>query len=127
MSNLRYRIRYERLGESGATMPFTKDVYGVSAISALNCFHRDMQLTKEIADDKKTVMRDKLKPDEYSVTQICLLYNSDASGKCRGEWVESPFDLPPNSKNPDLWKKEEPKQNDAFAFMAEIQDGRLAE
>jgi hypothetical protein len=124
--DLRYRIRYWRLNDSGSKIPCTKDVYGVNALSALNNFHREMQLRKEVDDDRRTVIRNKLKPDEYAITHIALMYNSDASGKSRGEWIESSFDLPQNSKNPDLWPKEEPKQSDAFAFMAEIQDGRLA-
>lgn len=127
MSHSKYRIRYSRKNLTGSAIPCTCDVMGVSAISALNAFHREMQLTKELGDDKRNVLRPKLAPDEYSITSIALLYNSDNSGRARGEWIESAFDLPANARNPDVRPKPDNKEEAFMPFMAGCESGRLAE
>lgn len=126
MSKFKFRIRYTRMGENGA-LPCTEDVYGISATSALNVFHRTMQLTKQMSSDRKEVVRPKLYHNEYSITKISQLYNSDATGRGGGEWIESDFDLPPNSKNPNLANKAPKDEVASFGFMDSVQSGRLAE
>ncbi len=92
----RYRIRY-----SVGSLDRVKDVDGPNPISALNSFHREIQLHREVSSDRKTVIRESLGPDQYKVTSCCLIYNDDPTGRQRGHLVESPFDLPA-SPNPIL-------------------------
>lgn len=127
MSYSKYRIRYSRKNLTGSAIPCTCDVMGVSAPSALNAFHREMQLTKELGDDHRSVLRPKLNPDEYTILSIALLFNSDTSGKCKGEWIESLFDLPANARNPDVRPKPSQPEEAFMPFMAECEGGRLAE
>lgn len=128
MSDYKYRIRYSRRGDTDqwATIPCTDDVYGVSALSALNHFHRKIQLTQELSENRKEVIRHKIGHLDYSIVRISQLYNSDPTGRCRGEWIESDFDLPLHARNPDL-SKPDPVEEDAFMpFMKDIGAGRLA-
>lgn len=126
MSSFKYRIRYERVGNGKSMVPCVTDMYGVSAAGALNSFHRWIQLNKELADDR-TVIRPKLLPDEYKVTGIAQIYSSSASGKIGSEMIESPFDLPPNPTNPNLTEVPKKPEDSFMGFMANLQEGRLAQ
>lgn len=127
MGMMKYRVRYTRKTESG-TVDCVEDVLAVDLGAALRDFHRTMQLHKVIADDRRTILREQLSPNDYKVSKISLMYNSDPSGKLRGDWIESNFDLPPNPTNPDLraaygMKEETP----TMQFMDSIQEGKLAD
>lgn len=126
MSGFKYRVRYTRKGNT-SEIPLTEDVVGVGALSALNVFHRTMQLQSKMSNDKKTVLRPKLAPSDYSIVSIAILYNTDPSGWNKGETVESPFDLPVGSKNPDLRRVQPLNEENMMAFMATVGDGRLAQ
>jgi hypothetical protein len=126
MSNFKYRVRYTRKSDTGAAIPCTQDIYGVSAISALNHFHREMQLSREVGEDRKTIIRPKLGPKDYIITKISHIFNSDPTGKQRGEVIESDFDLPGSARNPDLTFKQPSFETEAMGFMTELRDGRLA-
>lgn len=129
MSDFKYRIRYARRSDNNpnALIPCTDDIYGVSALSALNNFHRKIQLTQELSDNRKNVIRPKLGHKDYTIVKISQLYNSDAAGRSRGEWIESDFDLPANTRNPDLSAKPEPAEEAVMPFMADVGTGRLAQ
>lgn len=124
--NQKYRVRYTRKNTTGASMPCTQDVYGVSAIGALNAFHRSLQLSREL-DSNKNELRPKLTPEDYSIVSIALVYNTDATGKGRGEWIESAFDLPVGARNPDVRPKPVQGEQEPMPFMAGLAEGRLAE
>jgi len=126
MSGFKYRVRYTRKGNT-SEIPCVEDVTGVGALSALNAFHRTMQLQAQLSSDKKTVLRPKLAPSDYSIVSIAILYNTDPSGWNKGETVESPFDLPAKSKNPDLRPIQPLNQDNMMAFMETAVGGRLAE
>ncbi len=126
MGAFKYRIRYTRKGNA-SELPLTEDVDGVGAISALNVFHRTLQLQAKMSSDKKTVLRPKLAPSDYSIVSIAILYNTDPSGWNKGETVESPFDLPAGAKNPDLRPVQPLNHDNMMAFMATVGPGRLAE
>ncbi len=123
MSAFKYRIRYERFSKSW--IPCVSDVYGVSAAGALHAFHRWMQLSKEL-DGDKNVIRPILSPDEYRLTGIAQIYSSAASGKIGAEMIESQFDLPKNSTNPDLRVKKQPAEEATMGFMNNLSEGKLA-
>lgn len=125
MSAFKYRIRYERVGNSKAMVPCVTDIYGVGAASALNSFHRWIQLNKELAEDR-SVIRPKLGPSQYKVTGIAQIYSSAASGKIGSEMIESPFDIPPNPTNPDLTEATKKHEDNFMNFMANLPEGKLA-
>lgn len=126
MSNFKYRIRYERIGNGKAMVPCVTDIYGVSAAGALNSFHRWIQMNKEI-DSHRNVTRPKLGPTDYKVTGIAQIYSSAASGKAGSEMIESPFDMPPNPKNPDLTEKPSKPEESFMGFMANLPEGKLSQ
>lgn len=69
------------------------------------------------------------KPDGYEIKSLALYYNEDSTGRMRGEFIESVYDIP-KSKNPEIQfkpKKEQVIQTEAMPFLAEAQAGRLAE
>ncbi len=102
----RYKIRYWAGEDRGLSIDFDAS----SPVTALNQFHRMMQLDEEIL------------PDKYGIKSIGLYYNSDASGNQRGEWIESLFDLP-DTKNPIIPKAprvDAEDQTTAFPFLKEI-------
>lgn len=107
-------------------VPCVTDIYGTSAASALNQFHRWMQLTKEL-DSSKNVVRPKLCPEQYRITGIAQIYSSAASGRIGSEMIESPFDLPANPTNPDLNEVKKPVEDNFMGFMDNLPQGRLAQ
>lgn len=126
MSAFKYRIRYERIGKDKAMVPCVSDIYGTSAASALNAFHRWMQLAKEL-DSYKQVVRPQLKHTEYRITGIAQIYASAATGRIGSEMIESAFDLPQNSTNPNLLDKPKEQPENLMGFMDNLPAGRLAQ
>lgn len=83
---------------------------GSSVISALNFFHKEMQLAKN------------LKPEDYHIISIGLYYNDDSTGRAKGNWRESLFDLP-KTPNPDVklhLKKIEEESTTTMPFYDEV-------
>lgn len=79
------------------------DFQAASPITAINQFHRFMQMNKEIASDRKTVLRPKLLASDYKVESLHEVYH-DASLQrdiAATPIVESRLDYP-DSPNPDL-------------------------
>lgn len=96
-----YRVRYTLNG-----LPVIEDFQASSPISALNFFHRKLQILKDH------------KPKEYVLNGISLFYNANASGQPL--MVESAYDAP-KTDNPDLkeiYKVTRPEDTEAFGFLA---------
>lgn len=96
-----YRIRYTLKGH-----PIIEDFQAGSPISALNFFHRKLQVIQ------------KNEPKDYVLNRLSLFYNANASGQPL--MVESPYDIP-KTDNPDLkeiYKTTRPDQETAFGFLA---------
>lgn len=85
----------------------------ISPVSALNQFHSDIQLTRDVALDRRTETRPKLKPHQYAIIEMAQIYTDG-----KGYGTESLYDLP-KVPNPDLAKVKQPKvDQDAFGFLA---------
>jgi hypothetical protein len=96
-------IEYEWSAEG---FPLTKsaEAYFVSGpVIALNHFHRDIQRKREMKDDRKTVIRPKLLPDQYKILRCYHVYFDHL-----GETVKSDYDMP-DTDNPDQAKKKKEK------------------
>lgn len=110
MSN-RYRIRYVWTTDANALKSrsietfgiWTKDFEAPTPISAINQFHKHAQLVKELANDRRTVLRPMLKPDQYKVFSVHQFYHDCAFQKDISSTpiVESSVDYP-RSPNPAL-------------------------
>jgi hypothetical protein len=98
--NKKYRFRYNRKGIPEIQV---EDIVATSPISACNQFHTALQLHKEMADDRKTVIRPILSPDEYDVVSMHQIYHDASFHKSPSSQpiVESSIDYP-KSVNPDL-------------------------
>jgi len=116
-----HHISYEVLAK-GFEGPREERFYCSGPVIALNEFHRLVQGNREIASDRKTVLRPKLKPTEYRILRVYEKY-LDAEGNA----VCSDFDLP-NTANPDiiesrqeLWAARKAEKNPAnfFGFYEE--------
>lgn len=99
-----YKIRYTLNGE-----PMSETIYSPGPVSALDKFHRSMQITSGV------------KPEEYEIISLGHVYNLDSTGAGRLQDVESRFDLP-GSPNPNLLTRKVaiPAETEPFAFMASI-------
>lgn len=107
-------------------MNCTEVVVGTSAASALASFHRMMQQTKQLSDDRRTVARPQLAHDQYTINTLAVVYNPSGSSRI-GEMVESEFDIPPNPTNPDLSEKPKKEVDNMMGFMDGLTQGKLAE
>lgn len=106
-----YRIRYywstnaaalkSRAAETFAI--WTKDLEAPTPISSINQFHKFAQQVKELADDRRTVLRPMLKPDQYKVYSLHQFYHDCGfqPNISSTPIVESSVDYP-RSPNPDL-------------------------
>lgn len=99
-----YRIRY-----SVTPIPAVWDTRCTSPITALNQFHRHVQL--ELGHQ----------PSSYTVLSLSEVYNTDPTGKLRGLVVESKFDLP-TSGNPTVTKETKEGVQDGTGLMAFYDD-----
>lgn len=80
-----------------------KDIEAPNPISAINQFHRFVQKVKEMADDRRTVLRPALKHDQYVIRSVHQFYHDAALQRNPSEQpvIESVLDYP-RSPNPDL-------------------------
>ncbi len=99
-----YKIRYQRKGKEGETIT---TLSAPNPVSALNSFHRDIQTKANVG------------AKDYKILSFALYYNNDSTGRGRGEWVESKYDMPA-SDNPDLGKVVKPveAETEAMPFLA---------
>ncbi len=96
-----YRIRYQR-----DHLDLVTDRPATSPISALNLFHKEMQVALGLG------------PKDYKLVQLSLLYNANSHGT--PEMVESAYDLP-KADNPDLaaiYKITRQEETEAMEFLA---------
>lgn len=100
----KYRLRYEWTSH-GKTIPATRDFEATSPVSALNQIHEFMQLGRELENDRRTVVRSRLRPDEYRIVSLHHIYHDAAFERDPHLMpiVESEIDLP-KSPNPVLKK-----------------------
>lgn len=109
----RYKFYYDST-EKFVTKAWETFIDAPNPVSALNQFHRLMQL--------KSGIRSK----DYKLKKLALFYNSDAWGR-GSDYIESEIDLPA-SANPDLLKIEDNKQElqEEAPFISQLDQGRLS-
>lgn len=93
MKNIHIEYQWSLDGSSPTTA--TERYYVSGPIIALNHFHRAMQRKKEMHDDRKTVIRPKLSPEQYTIIRCYETYLDNI-----GEVIRSTYDLP-DTDNPD--------------------------
>lgn len=124
----RYRFRYIWSTEPKALTSrshdsfhvWTKDIEAASPLSAINQFHKFVQETKEMASDRRTVLRPMVKVDQYVVLSLHQTYH-DASlhrDPSSQPIIESQIDYP-KSPNPDLLHLNRGGRN-PFATVGEV-------
>lgn len=109
----RYRTRYTALKQG---VQLVKDWDCSSPITALNNVHRFIQLEQGYGIDA------------YRIDSLHQIYNSDAKGGVKGEFVESKFDLP-DCRNPDMTPLHQHPNadSDQFPGISEATGGKLAD
>lgn len=105
----RYRFRYywstdEKALHSQAKETFKewyKDIDSSTTVSAITQFHNFLQGSREIAYDRKTLLRPMLKPSQYVVISLHQIYHDAAFHKnpSHQPLIESQIDYP-RSPNP---------------------------
>ena len=105
-----FKIRYTLNNE-----PMAETIEATSPISALDKFHRSMQLVSGINHKK------------YKIASLASFYPLDPQGTARLGFHESRYDLP-HGDNPNLSLSEEViPEPPTLAFMDNLENGRLAE
>lgn len=113
----RYRIRYIYNGKD-----FVFDAPAQNPISALNGFHKLMQLTTE--RNGVNVVRPMLNPEDYKITSLHVVFDSNdhSFSKLPIKMVEQKYDLP-NTPNPSV--KDQPVlpdvQTEEMPFVKEVE------
>lgn len=107
----RYRIRFYWCSDAKALKNRAVETFGMhqkdfespSPIGAINQFHRFMQQIKELAVDRRTVLRPMLRPDQYKVFSVHQIYHDCGfqPNVAATPLVESHVDYP-RSPSPDL-------------------------
>ena len=94
---LNYLFKYEWLpAKSADWREGEASITTTTPISAVNLFHRKMQLDKQMAGDRKTLIRPALKPDQYRVLRFFQIYHDSTK-----QLVYNQLDYP-QSPNPDV-------------------------
>jgi hypothetical protein len=96
-------IEYEWKVDENVVCKAVAAYYLSGPIIALNHFHRDMQRKREMKDDRKTVIRPKLLPEEYRIIRCYETYLDNS-----GNVIKSDYDMP-DTDNPDQSKKKKEK------------------
>jgi hypothetical protein len=105
-----FKIRYLLNNE-----PITESVEGSGPISALDHFHKSIQL------------KSGFNPEDYKIVSLALVYAVDPFGSARQGYAESRFDLP-HSTNPNLKAPVQPSTlTTSMGFMDEPLEGKLSE
>ena len=109
MKNIFIEFRWSAPGFPEKTEEYRYYVSG--PIMALNTFHRDVQRKKIMKDDRKTVLRPKLTPDQYKILRCFESYSDGA-----GNMIESEFSLPKSNNPVEQGSYSPASLQDAFGF-----------
>lgn len=94
MKNIHIEYRWE--ADKFPSSVSTERFYVSGPIIALNHFHRTMQRKREMKDDRKTVIRPKLLPEQYAILRCYETYLDNL-----GVAIKSDYDMPATA-NPDV-------------------------
>ncbi len=106
----RFKIRFTLKGQ-----PMEEKLEGANPISALDHFHKSMQLTSVI------------KPGEYKILSLHHIYPKDPWGTTKLGMIESRFDIP-KTANPNLaYAPRRPALTEEMPFVEDLSEGKLSE